>query len=135
MKRIFALISVIVITLAAVLPVDAKKLPDGIEMPTRVFDFGTVKSTDKPVETSFTLLNTGKTPLAILSSSSTCGCSKAEFPTKPIEPGKSAVIKVKFNPMGQSGEITREVKLRVKRAGGKSARITLTIRGTVVRIE
>lgn len=135
MKRIFALISVIVITLAAVLPADAKKLPDGIEMPTRVFDFGTVKSTDKPVETSFTLLNTGKTPLAILSSSSTCGCSKAEFPTKPIEPGKSAVIKVKFNPMGQSGEITREVKLRVKRAGGKSARITLTIRGTVVRIE
>lgn len=135
MKRILALISAIVIALAAVLPADAKKLPDGIEMPTRVFDFGTVKSTDKPVETSFTLLNTGKTPLAILSSSSTCGCSKAEFPTKPIEPGKSAVIKVKFNPMGQSGEITREVKLRVKRAGGKSARITLTIRGTVVRIE
>lgn len=135
MRKILTILSVLVLAMVLALPAQAKKLPEGIEMPNRVYDFGTVKSTDKPVETSFTLLNTGNTPLAILSSSSTCGCSKAEYPTKPIDPGKSAVIKVKFNPMGQQGEITREIKLRVKRAGGKSARITLTIRGTVVRVE
>ena len=103
-----------------------------VEFDETVFDFGTVRESAAPVQTVFVMTNKGPVPVAILSASTTCGCSKAEYPTKPVEPGKTAKIKVKFNPAGKHGEINREIKLRIKAAGGKSRRIPLRIRGNVI---
>ena len=97
-----------------------------------VFDFGTVKESADPVQTVFIMTNTGSVPVAILSASTTCGCSKAEYPKEPVKPGKTAKVKVKFNPAGQHGEISREIKLRLKASGGKSIRVPLKIQGVVV---
>lgn len=103
-----------------------------VEFDSKIFDFGTVRESSAPVQTEFILTNTGSEAVAILSASTTCGCSRAEYPQKPIEPGKTAKVKVKFNPAGQHGEINREIKLRIKSAGGKSVRVPLKITGTVV---
>ncbi len=97
-----------------------------------VFDFGTVRQSAAPVQTEFVMTNTGAEPVAILSASTTCGCSRAEYSKEPVKPGKSVKIKVKFNPAGQHGEINREVKLRIKGSGKKSIRVPLKIRGVVV---
>lgn len=103
-----------------------------VEFNTKTYDFGTVKESASPVDMYFEMKNVGDVPVAILSASTSCGCSKAEFSKKPVAPGKSTKIKVKFNPAGQRGEIRREVKLRVKCAGGKSVHIPLWIEGVVV---
>lgn len=114
------------------LPVVAGAAKPELEFSSKTFDFGTVRESAQPVETEFTMTNVGNEPVAILSASTSCGCSKAEFPKKPVGPGKTAKIKVKFNPAGQHGEINREVKLRIKSAGGKSLRVPLKITGVVV---
>lgn len=122
---------VLIVFLTGLFSAYASENPE-VSFDTKTYDFGTVKESSKPVEMFFEMTNTGSSAVAILSASTSCGCSKAEFSKKPIEPGKSTKIKVKFNPAGQKGEIRREVKLRVKRAGGKSVYIPLWIEGVVV---
>lgn len=45
----------------------------------------------------FSFRNTGKSPITISSISSSCGCSVAEKPTKPIMPGEDGSIHVKYD--------------------------------------
>lgn len=124
------ILTFIAITLIATLGALAAK-PE-VSFDSKTFDFGTVRESSKPVQTEFTMTNVGTETVAILSASTTCGCSKAEYPTKPLAPGKSAKIKVRFNPAGQHGEINRQIKLRIKSEGGKSVRVPLKITGVVV---
>jgi hypothetical protein len=126
-KKILAILLALI-----VLPAALSAAKPELEFSSKTFDFGTVRESSQPVETEFTMTNIGNEPVAILSASTSCGCSKAEYPQKPVAPGKTAKIKVKFNPAGQHGEINREVKLRIKSAGGKSLRVPLKITGVVV---
>lgn len=125
-RRLFA---ILLTAFAAAAAIAAKPQ---VEFDTTTFDFGTLRESSKPVQTEFVMTNTGTETVAILSASTTCGCSKAEFPTRPVEAGKSVKIKVKFNPAGQHGEITREIKIRIKSSGHKSIKIPLKITGVVV---
>jgi hypothetical protein len=45
----------------------------------------------------FEFKNTGKTPLLIQNVATTCGCTTAEKPSEPIQPGKTGVISVKYD--------------------------------------
>ena len=45
----------------------------------------------------FSFTNTGKEPLIIQSVRSSCGCTIAERPNKPILPGETASIKVRYD--------------------------------------
>lgn len=72
------------------------------------YDFGTVID-GEIIETVFTLTNTGKSPLVITDAKTTCGCTVPSWPKdKPIAPGESTEIKVKFNTAGKGGG--RQVK-------------------------
>lgn len=51
----------------------------------------------KPVYYSFTITNTGKTPLKLDDVHATCGCTTPEWSRDPIAPGASAKIKVGYN--------------------------------------
>ncbi len=76
-------------------------------------DFGTVKARGGKVEFSYTFTNTGTEPLVIISvSNGGCGCTKPEFPKKPIAPGESAKITIHFNPLTFRGEIKRQVTVK-----------------------
>jgi hypothetical protein len=65
-------------------------------------DFGKIKEGEK-VTYAFKFTNTGKSPLIIKDAVATCGCTKPEWPTTPIQPGADGEIKVTFNSAAKMG--------------------------------
>lgn len=127
MKRfLIALISaVLAIGIASA---DDKKYAQGT-FPKRVHDFGIIKEDKGPVSTTFEVVNTGNKPLLIVDVVVSCGCTSREFPKKPIAPGKSAKIKVSYDPEGRPGAFKKDIKVRTN---GRERRTTLFIEGTTV---
>jgi hypothetical protein len=72
-------------------------------------DFGNVGPNSVNI-TTFKVTNTGDKPLIIEDVSASCGCTTPKKPEKPIAPGKSDVIEVKFEPKpDQRNEIIKTV--------------------------
>jgi len=67
-----------------------------IEFKTDTIDYGTIEKGADGVRT-FEFTNTGDAPLIITKVKSSCGCTVPEKPTDPILPGKTGVIKVKYD--------------------------------------
>lgn len=61
-----------------------------------VHDFGTLKQ-GGDATTEFKFTNTGSEPLLITDSKGSCGCTVPEWSKEPIAPGKTGVIKVKYD--------------------------------------
>lgn len=90
----------------------------------KVHDFGTVNEGDV-VETSFKVTNEGKSDLLILNAKATCGCTVPTWPKKPIKPGDTAEIKVKFNTGGKPNKQSKTVTLTTNtEKGNESVKIT-----------
>lgn len=96
-----------------------------------VHDFGTVVD-GEIIETTFTLTNTGKSALIITDAKTTCGCTVPSWPKdKPIQPGETTEIKVKFNTAGKGGgRQSKDVTLFTNTAVGREI---LKIKGVVNR--
>jgi len=92
-------------------------------------DFGTIKEANGPVSCTFEFTNTGDKPLLILDVTASCGCTRPEYPSKPIKPGKKGKIKVTYSPIGRPGAFKKTVKVKTN---GKERTITLRIEGTVI---
>ena len=92
-------------------------------------DFGTIKEANGPVTCTFEFTNTGDKPLLIIDATASCGCTRPEFPTKPIKPGKKGKIKVTYSPIGRPGAFKKTVKIKTN---GKERTTTLRIEGTVI---
>ncbi|MBQ7041746.1 MAG: DUF1573 domain-containing protein [Muribaculaceae bacterium] len=92
-------------------------------------DFGTIKEANGPVSYEFEFKNVGDEPLVILSARASCGCTKPEYPEKPIKPGEKGKIKITYNPAGRPGEFDRKVKIQTN---DKSRRPVLKITGVVI---
>lgn len=75
---------------------------------------------------TFDFKNTGKTPIIISNVQTSCGCTTAEKPTEPIEPGKSSKISVKYDTK-RVGEFTKTITVTTN-VGDP---IVLTIKGKV----
>ena len=71
--------------------------------------------------------NTGKEPLVITNCQGSCGCTVPKCPTAPILPGKSDVIKVKYD-TNRPGAIYKTVTVT---SNAKSGNVVLTIKGNV----
>lgn len=76
----------------------------------QVYEYGTIQSGDV-VEHVFKFTNTGKVPLVIESTKSTCGCTVPQYPREPIPPGESGEIAVKFNSKNKSGRQRKPVNI------------------------
>ena len=92
-------------------------------------DFGTIKEEGGPVSCTFEFTNTGDKPLLIIDATASCGCTRPEFPTKPIKPGKKGKIKVTYSPIGRPGAFKKTIKVKTN---GKERTTTLRIEGTVI---
>ncbi len=80
------------------------------------------------MNTSLSTWPTSQSP----SVSTGCGCTRPEYPAKPIDPGKSGKIKITFLPAGQRGDINKDIKVRYRAATARSSkRITLRLNGHV----
>ena len=96
---------------------------------TKSYDFGTIKEANGPVACTFEFTNTGDKPLLIIDATASCGCTKPEYPSKPIKPGKKGKIKVTYSPIGRPGAFKKTVKIK---SNGKESTTTLRIEGVVI---
>jgi hypothetical protein len=76
---------------------------------------------------SFNFKNTGKTPLIITNVGTSCGCTTASKPEKPINPKESSVISVKYDTK-RVGPFTKEITITTNVSPEP---IKLTIKGSV----
>ncbi len=74
---------------------EINKFPE-MKFDVKEIDFGTHNEGDI-LDTVFKFTNTGEVPLVISNVKTSCGCTTPYWPKKPIKPGESDVIKVKFN--------------------------------------
>lgn len=85
----------------SVIPNPDPNAPD-MKFETEMIDFGSVDYDSNGIR-EFKFTNVGKTPLTITAVTAECGCTattidgKQGWPTEPILPGKSGVIKIKYD--------------------------------------
>lgn len=100
MKKIFILLfmSLVGISANAQTKEDIKKDFTGpmFEFESEVIDYGDIAQ-NSDGNRVFTFTNTGKEPLIISSVKGSCGCTVPTKPEKPIMPGETAEIKVKYD--------------------------------------
>ncbi len=72
-------------------------------------NFGEIAEDGGKVEHIFRFRNISDKPIVVLSATSSCGCTKAEFSRKPVMPGEESELKVVFNPMNYPGNVSRKV--------------------------
>lgn len=92
-------------------------------------DFGTIAEESGAVSHEFTFANTGDAPLMIINASASCGCTRPEFPKKPVKPGSNDKIKVTYLPAGRPGEFNKTVTLKTN--DPKAKKVRLRIKGFV----
>lgn len=122
------------VALACMLPASGRRMPGekvGVSFGELVYEFGIVAEDGEPVVHDFEYTNTGTTPLAVVWAKASCGCTSPKYDRKPLQPGQSAVITVKFLPKGQFGEVDKSVRVRFKNGNGKAEQVTLRLIGTV----
>ena len=132
MKRLF---TYLIILIAAAATAFAAGKDDGLlRFETTEYDFGKIDDTHEPITYLYKFTNVSDQPVAVLSVSTGCGCTRPEYPLKPVAPGKSAEIKITFLPKGQGGWINKDIKVRYRAAKAKlSKRTTLRLKGNVTR--
>ncbi|MBO4655963.1 MAG: DUF1573 domain-containing protein [Bacteroidales bacterium] len=101
-----------------------------IQFNKNVCDLGTVKLNEVVTDT-FTFTNVGKKPLVLYNVTAACNCTKVEYSTAPVMPGKTGTIKVIFK-----ADKPDDVGARTKRitvdSNAKSDRVILTLKANVV---
>lgn len=98
-----------------------------ISFDNNVYDFGTVNEGDV-IETTFKVTNSGKTDLVITDAKVTCGCTVPVWPKKPIKPGETESVKVKFNTSGKQNRQQKNITLITNTESGREI---LTLKGMV----
>lgn len=126
MKRLSVIFATLLVVLAA-----TAATADYVQatFPEQTHDFGTIKEAKGPVTTTFEFVNTGNKPLIIVEAMASCGCTRPEYPTRPIKPGKKGKISVTYSPIGRPGAFRKTIKVKTN---GRERVTTLTITGTVV---
>ena len=90
--------------------------------------FGEIKE-GAAVTKIYKLKNIGKKRLMIEKVEGSCGCTVAEWPRYPVEPGENVEIKVTFNSLGKRGLQDKTITVT---ANTEPAQTFLKIKGTVV---
>jgi hypothetical protein len=81
-----------------------------IDFTDTMHDFGTVHE-GEILEYDFHFKNGGQSPLIIGSAAGSCGCTVADYPHEPVQPGQEGIMKVKFNTTGKSGYQEKSVTI------------------------
>ena len=100
------------------------------EFQTETIDYGTINQNSNGNRT-FVFKNTGNSPIIISKTKGSCGCSVATAPTKPIMPGETAEINVKYA-TNRVGSFSKTITV----SSNASEKIkTLKIKGTVLKAD
>jgi hypothetical protein len=74
-------------------------------------DFGKIYEGEQ-VSYFFKYTNTGTSDLVVTSASASCGCTVPKYDVKPIRPGDSGIMEVKFDSTGRNGVQTKTVTVK-----------------------
>jgi len=99
-------------------------LPPTISISEEEWDFGKIKEDERPVHI-FTINNTGREELIINRVRASCGCTATMLSSDNIPPGKSAELKVTFNPTGYNGLVKKDIYLESNDPQLPKAKITI----------
>lgn len=91
-------------------------------------NFGIIHEKDGPVTCEFEFINKGDQNLVILDATAQCGCTRPQYPKKPIAPGKKGKIKVTYNPAGVRGSFDKRITVK---SNGKPSKTYLKVKGNV----
>ena len=91
-------------------------------------NFGRIISGEK-VACVFTFQNTGRGPLVISSTTTSCGCTVSRYDNKPVSPGNSGTIEVVFDSSGRNGIQTKTVTVQ---SNASTPVVLLKITGDVI---
>jgi hypothetical protein len=128
MKKIVFLIMVLAtsLSLTSMRPAASEGTKPHIQFENTKHNFGTIlQNGDGNWE--FKFKNTGKEPLIIQNVRSSCGCTIAQRPSKPILPGESASIKVRYDTR-RLGVFHKTITVS---SNADNASVVLEIRGEV----
>jgi hypothetical protein len=133
-KLLFVLFAFVGVTLFAQSSVVPNSDPNAPEMKfeTEILDYGTIDYDANGIR-EFKFMNVGKSPLTISSVTGECGCTattidgKPGWPQEPILPGKSGVIKVKYDTK-REGRFDKNVTIS---SNAKLATIKVRIKGEI----
>jgi len=127
-KIIIILISIVVIVGAFLIfnnIQNKSSLPPTISFSEEEWDFGKIKEDERPVHI-FTIKNTGREELIISRVRSSCGCAATMLSSDNIQPGKSAELKVTFNPTGYNGLVKKDIYIESNDPQLPKTKITVT---------
>lgn len=101
-----------------------------IKFDKQTYDFGTFTVNNPVQEATFNFTNEGKSPLVINQVVTSCGCTVATYTKKPIAPGQTGVVKVKYNGTGRFPSHIK--KMITVRTNGVPEMVRLYIEGEMV---
>ena len=108
-------------------PDEKKETKASIEWGKTTFDFGQIVK-NSPATAEFEFKNKSMVPLVINSVRPTCGCTVADYPKEPVQPGKSATITVKYNTRS-IGHFSKSIIVKTNASEGETR---LIIKGEVI---
>jgi hypothetical protein len=82
-----------------------------------VRDYGKINEGQK-LAVSFRFKNSGNKPLIIESVKPACGCTIADFPKEPVQPGNEGEITGEFDSDGREGQQHKEMTVKSNTPGG-----------------
>ena len=98
-----------------------------IEFANTTHDYGEIKKGGDG-NCEFTFTNTGNEPLILSNVRASCGCTTPSWTKEPVMPGRTGVIKVRYNTNNIGGFSKR---VTVNSNSVTTPTVTLTIKGTV----
>jgi hypothetical protein len=112
MKKLLQVIALFILSAPVVSFAQDNKKTDGPQM---VFqeeshDFGAIKE-GVIAEYTFKFTNTGTQPLILTDVRPSCGCTTPDWSKEPVGPGKTGVIKVKYNSSGRPGRFNKSITI------------------------
>ena len=119
---------VLFITFLSLTLVHSQEKKPEISFEKTVIDYGTVNKGDNGIR-EFVFRNSGNAPLIISNVKSTCGCTIPKKPEKPILPGESEKIQVKYDTK-RVGFIRKSITVTSNAASSPTT--ILKIKGQVV---
>ncbi len=135
MKKLLLLTTAFVFSLAVsaqtTTPAQPQTKPEDIaKFNEETHDFGKVKH-NVPAVVYFEIKNISDKAIVVESATASCGCTVPEKPEQPIEPGKTAKLKVQYN-AATVGPISKDVYVKLS---GTDQQKTLHITGEVLSVE
>jgi hypothetical protein len=99
---------------------------DSIIFDMTTYDYGTIPQGGDG-NSEFTFTNKGDAPLILYNVHASCGCTVPQWPKEPIAPGKTGVIKVKYN-TNSPGPFSKSITVNSNAANSS---VSLRIKGNV----